>query len=86
MLPDFYERNEMKEKTRRPVSELGMAAYVKMHGFRCLGRKGRTFYFETEEGDESIDQLLIEYLNSPMHDFDSAIMSLKKMPSEFVQE
>ena len=71
----------MDKKVRRAVSDLGSAAYVKMHGFKCIGRKNRNFYFEMEETDvNQFDQLCYEYSNSPMHDFDSQIMSLKKLP------
>ena len=78
------------KKARRSVSDLGMAAYVKLHGFKCLGRKGRNFYFEVDEdsprhNEMSFDHLTVEYVNSPMHEFDSAIMSLKKM-GEFLQD
>lgn len=72
--------------TRRAVGELGMAAYIKLYGFRCLGRKGRDFFFEVDETElNQFDQLMVDYINSPMHEFDSAIMSLKKMP-QYVEE
>lgn len=64
----------------KPVQDLGAAAYLKMHGFKCSGRKNRNFYFEVADEDtEKFDLLNLEYINSKYHDFDSAIMSLKKM-------
>lgn len=71
---------------RKFLADLGMAAYVKIHGFKCVGRKGKNFYFEvSEEDNNEFERLCIEYLNSAMHEFDSALMSLKKM-GDFVQE
>jgi len=71
---------------RRSVSDLGMAAYIKMHGFRCLGRKSRNWFFEVDESTgNQFDQLTVDYVNSQMHEFDSAIMSLKKM-GEYLEE
>jgi hypothetical protein len=72
---------DKKVRIRKSVSDLGQAAYVKMHGFKCIGRKTRNFYFEMDEDQSNeFDQLSIDYANSPMHDFDSCIMSLKKLP------
>lgn len=68
------------KKVKKQISDLGMAAYIKIHGFRCVGRKGKNYYFEADEKDcDQFDQLTVDYINSPMHDFDSALMSLKKI-------
>ena len=75
-----------RKELRRSISDLGAAAYLKMHGFKCVGRKGKYFYFEMiDEEVQQFDQLTYEYTNSPMHDFDAAIMSLKKLP-EYLPE
>lgn len=67
-------------KVRRSVNDLGVAAYVKMHGYPCAGKKGRNYFFDIEEKDlNDFERLVVEYVNSPMHDFDHHIMSLKKM-------
>lgn len=77
---------DKKARIRKSVPDLGVAAYVRMHGFKCVGRKGRNFFFEMDEGqDNEFDQLCVDYSNSPMHDFDSCIMSLKKLP-EYLPE
>lgn len=77
---------DKKVTARKSVSDLGVAAYVKMHGFKCIGRKSRNFYFELNEDQvNEFDQLTFDYANSPMHDFDSCIMSLKKLP-EYLPE
>lgn len=79
-LKKVVERLSATANTRKPVHDLGAAAYLKMHGFKCAGRKTRNFYFEVaEEDSEKFDSLNIEYVNSHYHDFDSAIMSLKKI-------
>lgn len=72
------------EMNRKSVPDLGSAAFVKMHGFRVIGRKTRNFYFEVSNDDiEKFESLNLEYINSSYHDFDAAIMSLKKI-SEFM--
>ena len=77
---------EKKARIRKSVSDLGVSAYIKMHGFKCVGRKNRNFYFEIEENQANeFDQLTFDYSNSPMHDFDSCLMSLKKLP-EYLPE
>ena len=68
-------------KVDKAVSDLGVAAYVKMHGFKCIGRKSRNWYFEIDENDvNQFEQLRIDYINSPFHAFDHEIMSMKKVP------
>jgi hypothetical protein len=75
------EKSNKKPQIKKAVSDLGVAAFVKMHGFKCAGRKGRNFFFDMNEEDiEKFESLCIEYINSPYHDFDAQIMSLKKIP------
>lgn len=70
----------MGEKVRKNVSDLGQAAFVKMHGFKCAGRRGRIFAFDIDKSQESeMDSLLLEYINSSMISFDNELMALKKM-------
>lgn len=77
---------EKKRKIWKTISDLGVSAYLRMHGFKCVGRKARNFYFELDEDQSNeFDQLTFDYANSPMHDFDSCIMSLKKLP-EYLPE
>lgn len=62
------------------ISDLGAAAYIMMHKFKVLGKKGRAFYFEVNDEDaEQFDSLYQDYLTSEFHRFDSCIMSLKKL-------
>lgn len=62
------------------VSDLGAGAYLLMHGFKVVGRRGRDFYFEVSEADqEDFEHKKLEYLSSEFHRFDSYIMSLKKI-------
>lgn len=72
---------------RLAVSDLGMAAFVKMNGYKCIGRKNRNFYFEVRPGDINVfEELKIEYSNSCYHDFDSCLMALKKFPEYLPEE
>lgn len=71
--------DEMK-KMRKAVNDLGIAAYVRMHGFKVIGRKGKSIYFEFNISEqEEFDRLCFEYLSSPFHTFDAALFSLKKL-------
>jgi len=64
----------------RFVTDLGAAAYIMMHKYKVVGKKGKAIYFEVDGGDqESFDNLIMDYLSSEFHRFDSCIMSLKKI-------
>ena len=75
-------------ESSKSVSDLGVAAYLLMHGYEVTGKKGRTVFFslraETEEAltEEIIkfEKLTMEYLSSQYHRFDACLMSLKKIP------
>lgn len=64
------------------VNDLGIAAYLLMHGYVVIGKKGRSIYFECQSESESVDfdKLVLEY--QPPNDFytfDSCLMFLKKI-------
>jgi hypothetical protein len=64
------------------VNDLGVAAYILMHGYVVIGKRGRSIYFECENEDASkeFDRLVLEY--QPPNDFytfDSCLMFLKKI-------
>ena len=63
------------------MSDLGAAAYILMHNFKVVGRRGKEIYFSLSEKQtsEEFDQLVLDYLSSEFHRFDSCIMSLKKI-------
>ena len=68
------------EKVMKSVSDLGVSAYVKMNGFKCVGKRSRNWYFEMNDDEvNEFEQLRIEYLNSAFHKFDHEIMAMKKM-------
>jgi hypothetical protein len=70
------ERLEMK----KTVSDLGAGAYLLMHGYKVVGRRGKDFIFEVTDSEElDFEQKKLEYLSSEFHRFDSYIMSLKKI-------
>lgn len=68
----------MKKKS---VSDLGAAAYLLMHDWKVMGRKGKDIYFQLDEDhtSEKFDELTLDYLSSEFHRFDACIMSLKKI-------
>ena len=63
------------------VTDLGAAAFLLMHKFKLLGKKGSSFYFDIHTPDEEsqFDEMNLQYASSPFHDFDSKLMSLKKI-------
>ena len=75
------------------VNDLGVAAYVLMHGYAVIGKKGRSIYFEVqdEQDSRSFDRLVLEYQPpNEFYTFDSCLMFLKKinecMPDEFEEQ
>lgn len=65
------------------VTDLGAAAYLLMHKFRILGKKGKNYFFDISSKEESnqFQELNLQYTNSEFHNFDSKLMSLKKIGS-----
>jgi hypothetical protein len=72
---------QSEKKMKKFVSDLGASAYLLMHGYKVIGRKGKEFIFEINNNDEELEfeQRKLEYLSSEFHRFDSYIMSLKKI-------
>lgn len=57
---------------QKSVNDLGIAAYLMMHGYKVVGRRNRTVFFEIGESEtKEFDILGFEYLSSPFHQFDS---------------
>lgn len=72
-------------KVRKNVSDLGVSSFLKMNGFSCKGRKGRNYIFDISEEDQNqFNCLLIEYENSPYAQFDACLMSLKRLPPDYI--
>lgn len=64
------------------VNDLGVAAYLLMHGFQVNGKKGKSIYFEcnNEEEEKAFDSLVLDYMPpSEFYLFDSCLMALKKI-------
>ena len=68
-------------KNQKSVSDLGAAAYILMHDFKVIGRRGKDIFFLLDDNHtaEQFDQLTLDYLSSEFHRFDACIMSLKKI-------
>jgi|TARA_Y100000034_G_scaffold36692_1_gene45127 hypothetical protein len=70
------------------VNDLGLAAYVLMHGYAVVGKRGRSIFFEcnSEEEAAEFDRLILEYQPpNEFYTFDSCLMFLKKI-NEVVPE
>lgn len=62
------------------VTDLGAAAYIMMHKYKVIGKKGKAIYFEVNQNEiNEFENLHFEYANSEFHRFDSCLMSLKKI-------
>jgi len=68
------------EMVQKKVMDLGVAAYMLMHGYTVVAKSGKAVIFEVEkEGAQEFEKKTMDYLNSEFHRFDSCLMSLKKM-------
>lgn len=73
-------------KNSRFVTDLGAAAYILMHKYKIVGKKGKCIYFEADsETNDKFDEIALDYISSDFHRFDSCLMSLKKI-GEYVSE
>jgi len=71
----------MTEKIYRHITDLGIAAYLVMHGYDVAGKRGKAIYFSVENEElDKFERLTMEYLSSSFHRFDACLMSLKKTP------
>lgn len=75
-----------ENRNARFVTDLGAAAYILMHKYKVVGKRGKAIYFEVDEpmGDK-FDETALEYISSDFHRFDSCLMSLKKI-GEYINE
>lgn len=68
--------------TRKFVNDLGVAAYLMMHGYTVIGKQGRSIYFQCQTPEEVIefDRSVLEYQPpNEFYTFDSCLMFLKKI-------
>jgi hypothetical protein len=73
-------------KSSRFVTDLGAAAYILMHKYKVVGKRGKAIYFEVEQtASDKFDEVALEYISSDFHRFDSCLMSLKKI-GEYISE
>lgn len=75
------EEESIDSKHFRFLTDLGAAAYILMHKYKLLGRKGKAFYFEIEADENKFDKLHLEYVkkNNVYKEFDSCLMAIKQM-------
>ena len=79
-------RSSLVPMVQREVADLGAGAYLLMHGYKVIGRKGKSIVFEIEESAaDEFNQKTMDYLSSDFHRFDSCLMSLKKI-NEYMPE
>lgn len=71
----------MAEFVHKHVNDLGVAAYILMHGYVVIGKKARSIYFECDRGaSDEFDRLVLDYQPpNEFYTFDSCLMFLKKM-------
>lgn len=63
------------------TNDLGCAAYILMHKFILIGKKNKCFYFDVSSETEELQfrEINMQYSGSEFHNFDSKLMSLKKI-------
>ena len=70
----------------RFLNDLGAAAYILMHKYKVVGKRGKAIYFEVDDVvADKFDEIALEYISSDFHRFDSCLMSLKKI-GEYISE
>jgi hypothetical protein len=72
----------MTERIHKYVNDLGVAAWLLMHGYTVIGKRGRSIFFELSGDEESkeFDRLVLEYQPpNEFYTFDSCLMFLKKI-------
>lgn len=81
-----FDESEESLAGNKFVTDLGAAAYLLMYKFKVIGRQGKAFYFEISgpEEDRDFDEKNLEYATSEFHEFDSKLMSVKKL-QEFMK-
>jgi hypothetical protein len=70
------------------VNDLGVAAYLLMHGYTVVGKKSKSIYFECHSDTEAVDfdKLVLDYQPpNEFYTFDSCLMFLKKI-NEYIPE
>lgn len=77
----------MGKAIHKELNDLGSGAYLMMHGYKVIGRRGKAIVFEVTDGEvKEFEDRTMEYLRSEFHRFDACLMSLKKigeyMPSD----
>lgn len=78
----------MSERLHKYVNDLGVAAWLLMHGYTVIGKRARSIYFELSNETEAqeFDKLVLDYQPpNEFYTFDSCLMFLKKI-NEHVPE
>lgn len=60
------------------IKDIGLAAYMKMNGFKVLGYDGQTFQMEGDSY-KSFDDWSLEYTNSCCCTHDNQLLQLRDM-------
>jgi hypothetical protein len=63
------------------TNDMSFAAYLTMHGIKCVKAKrlGKTFKFIFADDSDEIEKLRYQYMSSESSRFDDAVRKLKKM-------
>lgn len=88
----FKKRKKVRMVDKRGVvkfvNDLGVAAYLLMHGYSVVGKKGRSIYFEcySDTEAEDFENLVLQYQPpNEYYTFDSCLMFLKKI-NEYIPD
>lgn len=78
----------MSYPREKRVVDLGLAAWIKMHGYQIskIGSSFVIFSIPDSEKDKESKDLEIRYVNSDATEFDSWLMTLKRTPITAIDE
>jgi hypothetical protein len=77
------------QKSHRFVLDLGIAAYLLMHGYKVVGKKAKAIYFECNNEQEALEfnKYILEYQPpNEFYLFDSCLMYLKKIGENLLED
>lgn len=66
----------------KKIADMGLAAYLKMHGFEIssINKKNIEIEVRNESEENKLKELQMEYVNSDFCKFDCILMDLKRLP------
>lgn len=78
--------NINSKKIIKQITDIGCSAFMRMEGWRLVGKSNRSIFFEINAEDEKdFDTKCFEYSNSVFATFDHNLLTIKKL-KEYMPE